>query len=298
MGYAPKFEYTAYKNNREDENHHGFKGMVLRVGEYFMYWSIHAQTSNLLRTQVRLHTITLAVTNATTKELLVEVSHKGFFGFLAVRAPPPKGFIPLTPEEEKIRDELHANNFAKNKRSINAICRDDLNPNYLYRRPEKNLLRGQYEDWTTGPLCAEPGHRGMIRVDFTNPITGFKSVEERDEKVLLGGNSGRTFIRNDGSSRIVILSNFLLSEDNCMFKLANIKGGHYDNGVFYTDVTGTTIVDGPGETSIRQFLKPGFELKLDGVGVFQAESSWLGLFEKGARRGLSSYGFPVDPDIN
>lgn len=297
MGYEPKYEYTAYKNNREQEDHNGFKGVVFRHGPYFVYWSIHAHTSSVRRVSVRLHTVTIAVTNVRTKELLVELTHKGFFGFLAARV--PSGFLALSPVEQRIREAVESDNWGRNKRSVNVIDINNLNPAYLYRTPESAILRGQYEDWTTGPICTGRGRDGMITVDFTNPSTGIKSAARRGDKVLLGGNIGSKFIRNDGSSRILILSNFVLSADNCVFKLANIKGGRSVNGVFYTNPAGDVIEDGPGRDRVRQFMKPGFEMRVKGLGIYETGSTWLGMFENRTHvRGQSSYGFPIDPEVN
>ena len=298
MDYEPKYGYVAWKNEREDESHEGFKGHVFRIGPYFVYWSIHVQTSSLRRIDVKLHTITFVVVHAATKELLVEVNHKGFFGFLATRVPDPGDFIALTEADQKLREELDEMDGKRNKRSINVIDLDNLDPRFEYRGTKtEDILRGEYEDWTTGPLCGGRGRRGMITTDTTNPATAFKSVDNK-VKQQLGFTWGDRSFKHDGSSRIVLMSDFEFGYDHCMFKLADIMGGTSKDGVFYTDPAGIKIVRGPGENSVKQFIKPGFSLSLQDFNVFDPVDVWTGLYEMNAERGVSSYGFVIDPEVN
>lgn len=295
MNYSPKFGYTAWKNGREKEPHNGFKGVVFKSENFLIYFSLHAHTSSLRRISKRIHTITLVVVDADTKELLVEITHKAFFGFLATRGK-KESFIPLTAEDKKIMEELKMDNWSRNKRSVNVIDLDNLNPDYEYHEPRSSILRGRYEDWTTKPLCGGPGRYGMVTVDFVNPSTGIKSVTEMDTKVLLGFNYGKEFIRNDGSSRLIAFHDFRMSEDDCVFKLKDIKRGMSVDGTFYTDAYGQQIVRGPGPSSVRQFIKPGFEMKLSGM--YRPIDVWVGMFEEDADGRFTSYGFGLDPDEN
>ncbi|KAK1858622.1 hypothetical protein I4F81_001223 [Pyropia yezoensis] len=78
--YAPRLDYTAWKNKRQDASHPGFKGygMIAKNGTAH-YITVHASTSELFRIHQRFHTVTFA---AVTKagEIVADLSMKGDFG--------------------------------------------------------------------------------------------------------------------------------------------------------------------------------------------------------------------------
>lgn len=295
MNYEPKFGYVAWKNNREVESHAGFKGVAFKYGEFLIYYCLHAQTSKLRRVSERHHSIILVVVDARTKELLVELQHKAFYGALMTRKK-GGGFIALSTEEERIVRQLEEDNHSRNKRSVNVIDVKNLHPAYEYNMPLSSIIHGRYEEWTTGPICTARGHRGMITVDFRNPITGIKSARQRTVPVNLGSYYGDTFLRHDGSARRFVMREFELSEDDCVFKLKNILGGMSIDGSFYTDAYGVNIVATSGTIHVKQYMKRGFKMKVDGH--FEPVDVWNGLFEKDAGNRRSSYGFGLDPEVN
>lgn len=56
-GYTSRFDYTAWKNNRQDESHAGFKNYVIPAGDKFVVVNLHAATDDFNRFQVDLHTV-------------------------------------------------------------------------------------------------------------------------------------------------------------------------------------------------------------------------------------------------
>ncbi|KAI0566299.1 hypothetical protein FGB62_10g212 [Gracilaria domingensis] len=290
MNYAPKFGYTPWKNNREEESHEGFKCAVLRARSYYVCFCIHMQASKLRRVSVRNHTIIFAVSEARTKELLAEVTHKGFFGFTGVRAR-EGGFVGLTNEEEELQIELYENERITNKRSVNVINIHSLNPAYEYNRVE--LVRGTYEEWATNPICSGSGRSGMLTMDITNPITGIVSSTKADESVSLGRENDGTFKRNDGSTRLLLIGNFIFSDDLCSFEN---EDGRAADGTFYTDVSGRKLMSGPSRNSVRQFVKRGFKMEMSGK--YTVVDPWGGEFMLDKGIGRSSNGFGLDPDVN
>lgn len=56
-GYTSRFDYTAWKNGRQDESHQGFKNYVIPAGDKFLVVNLHAATDDFNRFQVDLHTV-------------------------------------------------------------------------------------------------------------------------------------------------------------------------------------------------------------------------------------------------
>ncbi|KAI0561694.1 hypothetical protein FGB62_74g13 [Gracilaria domingensis] len=292
MNYAPRFGYTPWKNNREDESHEGFKCAVFRANAYYVCFCLHAQTSKLRRVHHRNHTIIFAVSNADTKELLAEVTHRGFFGFTGTRAL-GGGFVGLTIEEENLRMELWENGRATNKRSVNVINFPALNPNYAYN--EDAVRRGRYEEWTTNPICSGDRYHGMLNMDIRNPITAIVSSTRADEKVFLGGERDGILTRHDGTSRLLRIHEFVFGDDHCKFAFENDRRGAAD-GTFYTDASGRRLMSGPSKTSMRQFVKRGFNMRISGL--YSVVDPWGGQLMRNKDAGQSSNGYGLDPDVN
>lgn len=292
MNYAPKFGYTPWKNGREEESHEGFKCTVFRGGEHYICFCIHAQTSSMRRVYTRSHSIIFVVVDAETKNVLAEVTHKGFFGFTGTRKK-GGGFVGITEMEETMQQSLRENGWASNKRSVNVIDVDNLNPSYEYN---DDLLRGRYEEWTTNTICSARGRRGMLNMDMRNPATGIVSAERANKSVYLGFERGEKFIRHDGSSRLVHMREFQFGEEHCVFPLRDIFGGRSVNGTFYTDASGKQLVSGPGEGHIRQYVMPGFKLEISGH--YDMVDPWGGELVLDADSGQSSDGYGLNPNVN
>lgn len=73
-GWAPKWHYTAWKNNRQSESHIGFKGYGLRSGGADYYFALHASTSDMRRVHERFHTVTM--TAAVAGEVVADINCK------------------------------------------------------------------------------------------------------------------------------------------------------------------------------------------------------------------------------
>lgn len=295
MGYAPKYDYTAWKNGREDESNEGFKGIVFKSGDYLVYYNVHVQTSSLRRVNEPNHTITLVIVDARTKERVVEINHKGDFGFLSTRAE-PTGFFPLSLDDKNAMEEQRGNMMPPRRRTINVINTANLDNRFSYL-PKDQLLLGRYEEWSTAPLCSRGGpYEGKISLDITDASTGIKSIAEKGVKILLGSYNDGQFIRSTGSKRLLQLNNFIIAEDACMFKLGNIHGERSASGVFYTDAYGKNLMSGPGPNNVRQFIKRGFRITLSGR--YEAVDSWLGLHKNNHMGFMQNYGYGLDSDVN
>lgn len=284
MNYTPKFTYTSWKNNREMESDRGFKGFVLRSGPYLLYYSLHVAQSSLRRVSVRFHTINFAVVDRKTKELLMDIQHKGDFGWAGVRLLGGKTFRAINPAEAVIEQELLSgpNNF----RSINIIAENSPNPEFFFR---SQILIGAYEEWQTLPMCMQTSSRTSIfHVVLKLPNTAFKSLAEPNTIVNLGKKTRGRFYRSTGLNR------------SLRFRRLNIGAQHCPEGAaggfFYTDQFGKEIRSGPGPNSVRQFVKPGFNFVLNGR--YEAVDTWTGLHFKGARGFFSDHGYGIDPDRN
>lgn len=294
MGYDPKFGYVAWKNGRETEVHEGFKGVVLKEDNYLVYFMMHGQTSNVRRLGVRFHTLTLVVADAETKDILLEVAHKGDFGFISARKK-GGGVVPLQKKDEDLMKEMEEKDMFR-QRTVNVINEGNLDARFLYREKPQDLLRGEYEEWTSNPICSLSGYHGALRMDFTDPISGIKVASDLTGKIDLGDDSDLGFIKNDGVGRIFRASEYKIEEDMCMFRLADIDGGRSSDGEFYTNAFGTKLMSKPGPNAVRQFVTPGFSMKLDGD--YEAIESWTGMYEKDHEGRMINYGYGVDPAVN
>lgn len=284
MNYTPKFTYTAWKNNRQNEADRGFKGFVLRTNAYFIYFSLHVVQSSLRRTTVRFHTINMAVADRRTKELLMEVQQKGDFGWAGVRLLGGKKFGAINPDEEAIMaaQAPGPNNF----RSINILDVDNPNPDFEIRNP---ILIGQYEVWQTQPMCTKPTSRkSLLNAQFKLPNTGFKALDQPDVAVDLGRKFKGKFYKSTGLNRSIKAKNLEFGAEFCP--------GDGTSGVFYTNPEGTEIRPGPGPTSVRQFVKSGFKGAF--TGRYETVDSWTGLHFRGARGFLGDHGYGIDANTN
>jgi hypothetical protein len=111
----------------------------------------------------------------------------------------------------------------------------------------------------TSPSWAK---EGMI-IDIRNPGTSCPDVEC---KSLVPNNS-------HGDNRAIILR-----QPHLKYSVSNdTVNGSAADGVFYTDVYGTTLFDAPGAGRVKQFLKPGLDIDAPDGG-FNSEDPWRGLY--------------------
>lgn len=291
MDYYPTYGLTEHKReNGGIESNNGFKDMVADIGLLRWYISVHAQTSSLRRSQVRHHTVTIVIRNRATRQIVLDISVKADFGFLAARqAGDNNRFIAMTAEGvEMFREQMKRVPFLREFRSMNFINRDQLDERLLYENP---ILRGTYEEWICNLLCTGSPRRGELTFDVQDPITAAKDASGT-EKVNLGRNTHMGFRRHVGVQRTVRARDLRVSLNNCRKTL----GAEFAGGVFYTDAYGLELRDGPGRNNVRQFIRPGFSAALSGK--FQPAGPWLGLHTADVNVHFEDLGFGIDPDQN
>lgn len=280
MDYKPKFSYTSRKNN-EMETQEGFKGFVLNSGQYLIYFSVHILQSSIRRVTARFHTISFVVVDRNTKKVLMEIQHKGDFGFTGVQLI-NRSFYPINLEQRGIQAELESG--PDNFRSINI-----MENNGLFEQSRGKSL-GQYEFWRTLPICMKARNRREgVNIVLKTPNTGIRSMARQGEKVLLGRLLHGKMHQSKGLNRELRFKNLQFGAEFC--PSSGAKGGY-----FYTDPTGHQIRPGPGPTSVRQYVEPGFKASL--TGKFEIEDPWGGLHRDQARGFFTDHGFGIDPEQN
>ena len=293
MDYEPRFGYTAYKNNRQDESHEGFKSVVFQSGNYMVSYGLHGQTSSLRRVYEAIHTISLTITDKRTKELLVDINHKADFGPVKVRTP-GHGFTPLNAADKRMEEEREGQPGEFNFRTINVINEQKLNRAYSYR---SELLKGLYEAWTTNPMCSGEKRDGTLALDFQGPALAIKSAGQMDVPVQLGFERDGKFVRQTGFSRLLSMGNgYKFGDRYCPFDLSKARAPGHPSGYFYTDPYGKEIKDGPGKTHLLQFIKPGFHISIEGK--YDPVETFTGLSARDAEFRLQNYGYGLDPTKN
>ena len=288
-GYKARFHYTAYKNGRQDEPHTGFKGYVVPTEDSLLYFNVHAETSSRRRVDEPFHTVVIAATDRETGELQMELNCKANFGFSF--APLKEKYIPPFPappvlgigeKNEKLVEKAFDKQWTLSRRRINkrinVVNVKDLNPRIIYEtdvcngcaQTDEIRLRGRYETWrSSGPeLCMRSSNKSLAEgfaIDIKDPGTACKSVDDCSGPLVELGmtgtyGEGETFKVGLGLIRDIMFEGTTIGEDKCGFDIPK-RGSDY---VFYTDPYCTEIRDGPGPDSVRQVMKPGFEVSLDG----------------------------------
>lgn len=286
--HKPMFGYTAWKtpddgtaNGRQDESHEGFKvfSFSLENSRKFVVIVAHMHVAVPRRFRVRHHTVSFAILDEIWN-LELELHMKMDFG-AAVVTLKDKSDIPINEHEERILTELRGKGRRASRR-FNVLNIDEGYPDTVddrYLRPiddeptEKNLrkmLRGIYEKWS-GPLnsCMKSRsglNKGMI-FDIRNPSTGlrskttspttFRDGKEESSLQQLSGNSGNRMIvipERTGGIDVGI--------EYCRFDVFRSETGinlQTTAGVFYTDPYFEVVHHGPGDFSIRQFIRHDLE---------------------------------------
>lgn len=295
MNYYPKYGLTEEKHTGGIESNPGFKDTVIKQDGLLIYFSTHVQTSSLRRVTARFHTVTTVIKDATSKELLAELSFKGDFGFLAARrAGDVNRFLAVTPEGAALFAEQQAEvPFLRRLRTMNIINEGALNPAYRYQSP---LLEGTYEEWITTPPCHRARRGGELVLDVQDPITGVRSVPAGDEKVALGvidrPGPVAVFRRHVSVRRTLRARELEIGAGMCGF------GDDFEGGVFYTDARGEELRDGPGERNVWQYIKPGWSAKISGRWQVGVQNLWLGAYVHGSKGFFYDQGYGLDPKLN
>lgn len=291
MGYKPMYGRTEWKNGQEIEPHPGFKDVVFRHGPLIVYISSHAQTSSLRRVMQRVHTLTIVVKNFATKELLVELTMKADYGFNSARKVGEGNvFIPLSEEFRQMKAKMLARKPpTRDFRSINVINMANLDPRFKYVNPK---TKGTYEEWVTNPPCTAAAMNGELTLDILDPVTGIKDFASK-QRVWLGVQTKDGFLKNAGVRRRLIMKDFRVSAKLCRFG-PNFKGGY-----FYTDPHLKQLRSGPQVDSIRQFIKPGFDMTIRGMQIYRPTGRWLGMHQSHTTiMYFRDQGYGINPAVN
>jgi hypothetical protein len=251
-------EYVANVNSNQAEVHEGFKGFAIRDEKtgYGWYFNVHAETGDLHRVCTRKHTVTVIVTKLDTGEIVAQLGYKGDFGAsIGNRDVGGKAPVIQTPNMPGMVCDDQA-----------AILKDA--PDFSKRIRIATIENGGYENWhgglnaTLGLTSPSWAKEGMI-IDIRNPGTSCPDVEC---KSLVPNNS-------HGDNRAIILR-----QPHLKYSVSNdTVNGSAADGVFYTDVYGTTLFDAPGAGRVKQFLKPGLDIDAPDGG-FNSEDPWRGLY--------------------
>ena len=71
--------------------------------------------------------------------------------------------------DEEMKEYLEKVMFGQ--RIVNVINKGNMDYRLLYRGA-KSLMRGNFEEWTTNPMCSVSGHHGVLRFAFIISVSG------------------------------------------------------------------------------------------------------------------------------
>lgn len=261
MDYWPRYGYMAWKNGKEKESHEGFKDYVLVVGEYSVYYNVHAQISYKRRFTERFHTNVVVVKHRNKLDLeLVHIQFKTDYGPL-VGVNREGKFVGLTPEDEKLRKRL--GNIPTMRRQV----RIETMPHDI-----------QYEVWATRPMCSSVQGWREPMVLIKDQQTGLKNLRLRADEIV-------QFKKHYGVNREFRARNWVISAKNCKFELPD------GTGAFYTNPYGTELRPGPSSSSAYQYIHPGFEITISGF--FEVTDRWTGEYHDGAAGSMPNVQYGV-----
>lgn len=221
----------------------------------------------------------IAVRNKRTRRMQAELGFKADFGALTVRTSTGR-IVGVTPLDKKIRQSM------RNHRLINIINPKNIDRRWKYRSGSR-LMRGEYEQWSTRPMCSSVNKGGEPTVDFKDPILARSSVQTG--KTWLGrvDNKRRRLELHPGVDREFRAINFVIAAAQCPVRR---------RWKFYTDVYGKSARKGPGKGNVAQFIEPGFRLAISGE--FQPVDTWLGLYKNGALGEMQNIALGIDETRN
>lgn len=296
--YRPMFGYTAWKtpdestlDGRQDESHEGFKvfSFPLHDQEKFVVMTVHMRLADARRFHTRFHTVVFAVLDKNW-ELELEFHMKADFGFAFASSKSKDGNrkqIPLTERDRAIQMGLRKKGFLAGRRinvlNINDNYPDSVDTRFAFRNGlqpnEKNLgqiILGVYEKWIT-PLntCtkSKKGRKGFI-IDVQNPSTAKKTFE---------GNSSEPMQKLAGSAehRVIDMRESFgtleVGPKHCdFFSDEGLAALQKTDGVFFTNPYFTKVHTAAGKNSLRQYIKPGFDILKIKPGTLTPLHGWSG----------------------
>jgi hypothetical protein len=268
-----RFEYTAFKNDRQNERHPGFSGFSLAIpgSDKYIYVNMHVDTQDFARVNVQNHTMVIAITSK-TGDLEFEMSCKANFGGSGAdfKVTPDTGvpFLPVgNPATQKLLTDLYdpkLRYFERkiNRKRINLLNKENPDPLLRYEgKTVEDRSRGVYEGWFGGgeAFCmhaADAFVTNGIEVDVKDSHNGCHD-QGCTTKVVLGSEPNqytKYFMPNKGMNREITFRNISIGASYCTFKIPS----RAQDGVFYTDQYCKEVYDGPGKNRVRQVMKPSF----------------------------------------
>lgn len=307
--YQPMFDYTAWKtkdadtdHGRQEESHEGFKVFSFPIESEgkFVVVIVHMHVSSERRFETGRHTVSFAVLDDGW-DMLMELHMKmDFGGAQATIVKKEKGSkkkkkitIAVNEHEEKKINILRLRGRKAGRRfnvlNITEKYPASVNQTFLLNcgitptaKNEHQVLKGIYEQWK-GPLntCmgtspAENLLRGFT-FDIRNPSTAMRSIDKPTTKQnmqMLSGSSMDRFLeisKRQGTLEVGI--------EHCHFDAFTSDAAimlQKNLGVFYTDSFFTSVRDGPGKFSIRQFISPSFRSMRIPAGRITPSEMWWG----------------------
>ncbi len=304
MDYKPRYDYAVLKHrgDTELESHAGFKDFVLDTPTHRVYYGIHMHVSNRTRFATRHHTVVVVVKSKETGQVEYDTRVKADFGALTVRKR-VGGLVGVTPEMERLREQL---GDQRRQRLVNVLDPSNPTAGGFKQRKQPKTRKGRYEQWMTVPLCSKTQRKRGPAVDVKDPATALKkaSLMLRNNVVKLGRvNSDGRLRQGLNINREFRADGWILSDSACSFTLPYVhtaaqKVEPKSNTVrkFYTDPYGEQVYDGPGESHLVQYIRPGFKLQI--TGKFMTNDTWLGLYRDGDHGAMWNVMNGVMPGVN
>jgi hypothetical protein len=221
-GYAPAYGYTSAIAG-EDEPHTGFKTYVVddHAGHIWIF-THHFGTSGLKRACARFHTMDIAVADTTSHQILADLHFMGDFG-KSVAASADSSDVPLTPPNCPNQAQLADADGSSGVRKMQVVTRDPSG----------------YEPWR---VDSRSNIVGLIPADLTfatGTAVVFCNELTCDQPVATGSKGEFRFLTFNEGFGITAGAN---------------------QGLFYCDVFGKTLVPSGQPGAIPQYVQPGLNI--------------------------------------
>jgi len=262
MNYSPYYDYVAFHNSRQNEQHEGFKGFVVQDGSVNWYVNIHATTGMIARACVDLHTVVFAATNA-EGELIAELAYKGDFG--ETKANTGDNALITNPNCDQAVLAAEGTRAEKRLRVINEAGYQDSG----------------YEKWRMigRDFLGLEFNSDHITIDIRNPVTGCNGIVCQEGILTNIDKDNPTKVRNHGERRTIHFQNGIKLVYN---KELDEADGKID-GFFFTNAKGTALAQEGEEGALRQYIKPG--LNIAGPSGFHGtQDAWQAIYEKDSHK--------------
>ena len=273
IGYnGAALEYVAKLFNNQPEIHEGFKNFAIRDEAAGVGWyiSVHAETGFEHRVCTQFHTVVIAAValketaQFSSGELLAELGFKGDFGASVTnKEVSGKNFVIQ-------KTTLQGGSCANQQAIFDKITADKSKSAKRIRVAADPFGNNGYEGWDGGIQkelgFSFPDWNSGIAIDIRNPSTACATLE------------CTAMVRNKndhGDERTIFMSGLKLAYKRTL----DTVNGSAQDGVFYSDLYGTTFYDADGAGRIRQFVKPNLNLTLPD-GFYTTEDAWRGLYVK------------------